>query len=1393
MITLTWLHLTDLHIGMSEQDWLLPGVEDRLFGDLTQLHERTSPWDLVLFTGDLVQRGDAGEFAKVEKFFQRLWALFDGFAPGSRPLLLAVPGNHDLIRPGVPLPAEVRLLRQWANQSEVQDEFWKRPECPYRKVIDAAFTNYTDWWGRQEFRPGNGLQTGSLPGEFSFTLEKDGARFGLVGLNSTFLQLVAGDCKGTLALHSRQFHQACGGNGNAWAKRHHACLLLTHQPPDWLTADSQADLEQHVTDHERFAVHLFGHMHETEYRTSDVGGTGPRRYWQGRSLFGLEYFGEGQQRSHGYAVGRITITPGDERAKMSYWPRQFKLLGGSWEPAADERIKVDLDWHTEPVDVKLLQPFGPKAKAPPPDALTKPVESIVAPRLVRPKLPPLPRLDDNAPVRHQFLGRHVMLNDVAEALRHLAPKKRRKGATDGKNGPKAPAANVKLIWVHGFGGMGKSWFLRRAMIEAQERFPKIRTALVDWDVQKWRAPLTERPVLSRHVFEAIAYRLAQQAGSKALDPYWEAVQQVRAQSLRHWDLRTDFKECLARAIKDALALLQAADSPAPAAVPQAAQDDFIPIGDTETGRRRREGLYLLEDIMVQAGLWFPDPRRRVRAINRIQNNPIEWEELFATWAEQWLGPEADEAVTQPDELLCRTLRECIRRLGARSPIFLILDTCELLKQEHVRWLLRLVADLINGTTSLLLLVGSRSRPDAFVEPGDKRGWRHEIDTARFRIIPFDNDVHFTIDEIRQALDRLVPPAPSNPNLAAMLHRITLGVPLGVNVLLEMHRQNNLVLSELESSDAPAGEELNRSVAVTRVIEEVSGRFLKHLRDDPVTQDDYQDVMVLALLPRYQAAQLRAETLRGFWGISNINDRLKPLAQRYSIAAEGDLHPTVRDYFRRRWRTGPPSQLPAIIDRLGQVIEGLKPEDEPGEGAHFEWTMWRLNILGWQQGERAYPAFLRALTVGLAFELPVWELIALAGEIRPTTGKGHDIKRKLVGPDDDERYRFSLSDSSEITNWLQTQVTADWSPFECACLDLLAGLRIAQQQVYTWRFDPQYRPVLKQAVVMMERAFEVLGRGLARRREVGRLYLQAVYRLTVYRDDCSEIVDRAHKWAVELDFQAAGLRNELGNLLHNAKRYEEAVGAFRMAIELDPTDEDNHYDLGRVLYEKLQRNEEAEAQVRKAIAIKPAKLEAWALLGQILQNSSRMVEAEEAFRKALSLVPDGSDQFSFQANSLAWDLYIARSKLEEAEQLARRALEQVQTDIDFLQTLAAIIVRRDRWDDAADLIRRWATEVEDADLFGRWHENILLFRDAVQLGHAAELAALLGETGREVWLPMQSALLKIASRTDGNLSDVDEPLREAVAALIAQLHSDERPANCPLAISRGAGYGPDRFR
>ncbi|MEG4022516.1 metallophosphoesterase [Microcoleus sp. S13C4] len=351
----SWLHLTDFHQGMRDQDWLWPGVKEIFFEDLKKLHDESGPWDLVLFTGDLTQRGSAEEFEKVDRLLAQLWDYFAQL--GSSPKLLAVPGNHDLVRPNTKDPA-VRLLQRWLEEPDVQEEFWHNAQSPYRQVVTKAFENYMVWWERQPFKPEN-LKAGVLAGDFSATIEKNGAKLGILGLNTSFLQLTGENYEGKLTIHPRQFHQACDGDGPAWARQHHACLLLTHHPPSWLIPDAQAHLNAEITARGRFAVHLCGHLHEANSTEIVQGGTEARRIWQGRSLCGLEYYetktGQSLNRLHGYTAGKIELS--ENKGKLMFWPREARVQGGQRKIVPDYSFDLDDNQHTLSRDFELFQRY----------------------------------------------------------------------------------------------------------------------------------------------------------------------------------------------------------------------------------------------------------------------------------------------------------------------------------------------------------------------------------------------------------------------------------------------------------------------------------------------------------------------------------------------------------------------------------------------------------------------------------------------------------------------------------------------------------------------------------------------------------------------------------------------------------------------------------------------------------------------------------------------------------------------------------------------------------------------------------------------------------------------------------------------------------------------------
>ncbi len=336
MTTFSWLHLTDLHLGMAQQDWMLQQVREAFYEDLELQQKTVGPFDLVIFTGDLTYSAKDTEFTALDEFLRDLRRRIVPSDKSPSPILVAVPGNHDLTwdidtdpDPLVELP--LRNLRRWYvdNDAKVQDNLWKNDASVYRKLLKRAFQPYVDWWcrGAHGFAYPSELKDGLLPGDFSGVVIKDGARLGIVGLNSAFLQLRGGMKEGELALHTLQFQAVCGGNGPTWAKNCDAALLLTHHPGAWLDPKSRDDhLLGNIYSPGRFVAHLYGHMHQGESTRAGAVGSHDRRFLQGTSLFGLETWTGGREdRLYGYSIGRIDLDAEPPNFRM--WPRRAYLDG----------------------------------------------------------------------------------------------------------------------------------------------------------------------------------------------------------------------------------------------------------------------------------------------------------------------------------------------------------------------------------------------------------------------------------------------------------------------------------------------------------------------------------------------------------------------------------------------------------------------------------------------------------------------------------------------------------------------------------------------------------------------------------------------------------------------------------------------------------------------------------------------------------------------------------------------------------------------------------------------------------------------------------------------------------------------------------------------------------
>jgi hypothetical protein len=319
-VIINWLHLTDLHVGTERSSWLWPRIKHELLHDLEEVRPESGGWDVVFFTGDLTQSGSEAEYQALNKELADIWDVLSRGGP--TPKLCVVPGNHDLVRPPASSPVAKTLSQLWWADDELREEFWRSRTKEYVDAIAEFFANYSAWLNKCPV-PLVAMKTGIIPGDFSASVSKDGISLGVLGLNSSFLQVTGGDFEGKLDLHASQLAAVCDNDPSGWTNRHTASVLLTHHPLTWLAKPAIAHFRQEIHPPGRFLAHLCGHQHDPASFELSEAGAPPRRVRQGASLFGLSSWedasGGKKQRIHGYNSGAFEFDGASGVEKI--WPR----------------------------------------------------------------------------------------------------------------------------------------------------------------------------------------------------------------------------------------------------------------------------------------------------------------------------------------------------------------------------------------------------------------------------------------------------------------------------------------------------------------------------------------------------------------------------------------------------------------------------------------------------------------------------------------------------------------------------------------------------------------------------------------------------------------------------------------------------------------------------------------------------------------------------------------------------------------------------------------------------------------------------------------------------------------------------------------------------------------
>jgi dTDP-4-amino-4,6-dideoxygalactose transaminase/predicted O-linked N-acetylglucosamine transferase (SPINDLY family) len=113
--------------------------------------------------------------------------------------------------------------------------------------------------------------------------------------------------------------------------------------------------------------------------------------------------------------------------------------------------------------------------------------------------------------------------------------------------------------------------------------------------------------------------------------------------------------------------------------------------------------------------------------------------------------------------------------------------------------------------------------------------------------------------------------------------------------------------------------------------------------------------------------------------------------------------------------------------------------------------------------------------------------------------------------------------------------------------------------------------------------------------------------------------KAMAMAAECDPDNAEAYSNLGLLLKDSRRHDDAIVVLQRALELDPKRADAHNNMAVTLLD-MNRLAEAEASARAAIAIDPKNALAWNTMGVALMGQSRMAAAVDAYRHVLKLEP-----------------------------------------------------------------------------------------------------------------------------------------------------------------------------
>ncbi|MFQ5686345.1 MAG: tetratricopeptide repeat protein, partial [Candidatus Scalindua sp.] len=166
-----------------------------------------------------------------------------------------------------------------------------------------------------------------------------------------------------------------------------------------------------------------------------------------------------------------------------------------------------------------------------------------------------------------------------------------------------------------------------------------------------------------------------------------------------------------------------------------------------------------------------------------------------------------------------------------------------------------------------------------------------------------------------------------------------------------------------------------------------------------------------------------------------------------------------------------------------------------------------------------------------------------------------------------------------------------------------------------------------------------------------------------------------KQAIMLNPDYADAHNNLGAVLKEQHKLDDAIKSFYHSIELNPDYADAHNNLGAVRQEQ-HKLDEAIVSYRHAISLKPDYAEAHNNLGTALKEQNKPDEAVSSYRHAISLKPDYAE-----AHYNLGGTFSEQGKLDEAMKCYKQAISLKPDYAEAHINLGNALLEQDKLDEA----------------------------------------------------------------------------------------------------------------